>query len=151
MLKHSEQNTSYVRILNCWLGYNFLLIIMSSLPHWSVSLLSWINCSLYFLNALIALKIFRAGAFNKEIYFNMFVTFLLFSVGIFSILIGKDYCFGNNYIGWYVYVYRKIIIAFPLSFTIIYIVIKKIWGYKSIVSNYGFTVAVTVPLFFISF
>jgi len=148
----SNQNISqYMKILNYWLGYNFLLIIASNLPHWPVPLLPWINCSLYFLIAVVSFTIFKANAYNKEIYFNIFITFLLFSLGIVSIFIGENYSFGNDYIGWYVYEYRKIGLAFLLSFTVIYIGVKKIWGCKSVALNYIFTALIIMPFFLVLF
>lgn len=113
------------RLLNIWLGFFVLIIFTSYLPHWeNVKFLTWIVYAIKFWFFLCVLNIAKRECYNKDIFINLSILFLIDIIGFVNIFIGDNYLFGNNSLAYFIYQYHTIIYHFFLSFSILFIIIK---------------------------
>ena len=114
------------KVFSIWVMYFLLAILISILPHLEVHFLSWFNYSLYFLLAIISFFISRKDKYLGDVHLNFALTFLFYSLFILSLLVGKNYLIGNNFLMYYLFVYRKIILGTLLSFSVLYLVLRYV-------------------------
>lgn len=119
-----KNNSLLSFIINIWFFYNLSLVIISNFPHWNIPLSSWLNHSLYFLLFLLTVTIALKERYAREIFVLLSILFLLFSGGIFHAFIGNKFSFSNDYLAYYIMVYKKIIFSFFILFIIIQIVLR---------------------------
>ena len=136
------------RILNLWFAFIALLLCSSYLPRWdNVSFHNWINEAFYFLLFIISASIFFKESNNRDIYFNFSIFFLLHSFSFLNIFFGEKYLFGNDYISYYFFAYKEIILSFCFNFIIIYVVLKYLFLNKKPWVIYILTSVVLLSVF----
>lgn len=136
------------RILNVWFAFIALLLCSSYLPNWNtMSYHGWLNEAAYFLLFIISVSIFLKEGNNRDIYFNFSVFFLLHSFSFLNIFIGDEALFGNAYISYYFFAYKKIILSFCFNFIIIYVVLKYLFSNKKPWVIYILTFVILLPIF----
>lgn len=143
----SKNFNIHIKIINCWLFFILLLVIVSNLPHDNIPTLSWLNSSIYFLIFLQCIFIFRRDQHNKSLFFNLGLFSVFYSFSFIQQYIGNNFSFGNNYHIYYFFEYRKIIISFLLAFCVLYICIKYLFVNLKPLYLYGITLAIIIPIF----
>jgi len=149
----SKQNSNILyRLVNVWFAFNALLLLASYLPHWSnIPLLTWINESFFFGLLLLSVSIFLKEKHNKDIYLNLSLFIFVQVISIVSIFMGDDFLFGNNYSGYYVVTWYKIISSFLFNFVIVYIVFKYLFANQKTWLRYAACFALVFALLVINF
>ena len=140
------------RQLNIWFAFIAVLFISSHLSHWqNVSSHAWINQALYFLLYLLATTIFLKEGYNKDIFFNLSLVLLALSFSFLNIFIGNEYLFGNDYMMFWFFGYKKLTICFLFNFFIIYVVLKYIFSNQKVWKLYLYSLIVLLPVFVYNF
>ena len=142
-----ESSKIYFKIINIWLSYIFFLSLIANLPHYGIPFLSWVNLSLYFLIFLQCIFILRRTKNNKEIFVNLGLLCLVYSVSIISVFIGKGALIENTILSHYIYQYRKILVSFLLSLSIIYICVRFVFNKLKPNLIYLFSFLIILPIF----
>lgn len=141
------KSTVLYRIVNLWFAFVLFLILISNLPHQSVPIFSWFNYSLYFLLFLLCVFIYIKEPVNKAIFFNVGLLCLLYSISFINLLIGNNYVFDNEYLAYYVFQYRTMLLSFLMAFSVIFICVRYMSKELSTLSSYLVTLAVVLPFF----
>ena len=140
------------RILNIWFAFIALLLCSSYLPRWdNISYNGWLNEAIYFLLFIISVSIFIKEKNNRDIYFNFSIFFLLHSFSFLNIFIGKEFLFGNDYLGYYFFAYKQIILSFSFNFILIYVVLKYLFLNQKTWVIYLLTLCVLLSVFIAQF
>jgi len=137
----------HFRIINYWLIFVLFLIIVSNLSHQEVPILSWVNCSLYFLLFLQCFYLFIQDRKNKFVFFNIGVFALFHSLSFTNIFIGEQNLLGNDFQAYYFFEYRHIILSLLFVLCIVYTCIKYLFNNLRPLPIYGITLAVVLPIF----
>lgn len=143
----SKNFNIHFRVINIWLSFVLILIILTNLPHQQVPILTWLNCSIYFLLFLQCVYLFKQSKNNKFIFLNISIFALFHSFSFAALFIGEDNFIGNNYHAWFFYEYLNIIQTFLFVFCIIYISIKYLFRKIDAGYIYGLSLAVILPIF----
>ena len=136
------------KIINYWLSFVLFLIILSNFPHERVPILSWINCSIYFLLFLQCLFLFKKDANNKFIFFNIGLFSLFHSLSIINTFIGDQFLFGSDFLAYYFFEYRIIILSFLFVLCVVYLCINYLFNELEPLYLYLITLTIILPLFF---
>jgi len=135
------------RILNIWVLFISLLLILSYFPHWENVTFH----SLIFLLFLLSIYIFHNDNNNQDIFFNLSILFLAYSFSFVNVYIGKNCLFGNDTIKYYFYLYKQLVFSFLFNFVIIYIVLKNIFSTSNKHAIYLITMLIILPAFLFNF
>lgn len=135
------------RIINIWFAFVFFLVLISSLPHQTVPLFSWLNCSLYFLLFLLCIFIFFREPVNKAIFVNIGLLCLLYSLSFVNVLIGSANLFGDEYLAYDVFQYRTMLLSFLMAFSVIFICVRYLFKELKARTSYLITLLIVLPFF----
>lgn len=135
------------RIINYWLIFVLFLIVISNLPHQPVPVFSWINCSIYFLLFLQCLFLFRKDQKNKYIFFNIGLFSLFHSLTFINIFIGERLTFGSDFLAYYFFEYRIILLSFLFVLCVVYLCINYLFNKLSPIYLYIITISIILPIF----
>jgi hypothetical protein len=138
----------HFKIINCWLFFVLFLILVSNLPHEPVPVLSWINCSIYFLLFLQCLFLFKKDENNRFIFFNIGLFSVFHSLTFINIFIGDQFLFGSDFLAYYLFEYRIIILSFLLVLCVVYLCMKYMLNTLSPWAIYLITLTIILPIFF---
>ncbi len=136
----------HFKIINIWFGFVLFLIIISNLPHQSVSIFSWINWSIYFLLFLQSFYLYRRAENNKFCFLNIGIFALFNSLTFIGIFAGEQALFGSTYLTWYLYEYFTIAINFSCTLCIVYICIKYLFRNFSPLRIYAISLSIILPI-----
>lgn len=136
-------------ILKIWLGYLFISKLVLIFPHWKISSIALFNYDLFFLIVLFAVAVFLKERNNKYIFLNLAIFAFAYISGFFTIFLGNNYTLGNEYLQYYFWGYRKILISIITCMTIIYIPIDYLYNEKKTISKYSLTLLITLPISFL--
>ncbi len=137
----------HIRIINFWLSFILLLIIISNLPHEPVPILTWLNCSIYFFLFIQCLFLIKQDKYNKLVFLNISLFALFHSLSFVCLFIGDDNFIGNDYHAWFFYEYINIIQTFVFVFCIVYICIKYLFKSLNALQIYGISLGIILPIF----
>jgi len=143
----SSKSSVLFRIINFWFAFVFFLVLISNLPHQTVPLFSWLNCSLYFLLFLLCVFIFIREPVNKAIFFNIGLLCLLYSFSFVNVLIGNENVFGDEYLAYDVFQYRTMLLSFLMAFSVIFICVRYLFKNLKTRTSYLITFLVVLPFF----
>jgi hypothetical protein len=124
MLNSRNQSTHWTKIVNVWLGFIALMVVVSNLPHMPLPMLSWVNISLYFLAFLLTIFIIKFDKYNRDEFVPFSIMFLGYCLLLPYVLIGDQYLIHNNALGWYIYKYITLANSFLFAFSIVYYAAK---------------------------
>ncbi len=108
-------------VFNIWMAFFVLSKFFLIFKHWKISVISLLNIDLFFLMQMLALLLFLKGRYNKYIFLNISIFAASYMLGFLVIFIGKDYSIGNDFLQYFLWTYRKILISIITCLTIIYI------------------------------
>lgn len=143
MLKKNQ--SIHIKIVNWWLSFILLLIIISNLPHQVVPVFSWLNCSVYFLIFLQTIALYKLGNANKNIFLNIGIFAFLHSLSFTDIFVGENFLYGDDYLRYFFFEYKYITLSFLPAFCVIFITLKYIFKTSSDLKIYLFSFALTIP------
>jgi hypothetical protein len=116
----------FFKLVNIWVLFNAIMILVSYFPHWPLPLISWLNISLYYFAFLLALYIARADEFNREALMALAFLFFLYSVPSSALVfIGDTASLGSTKLSWIIYRYLYIFIQLVFSYSIVYFAAKN--------------------------
>jgi hypothetical protein len=149
----SKQNLGLAfRIINSWLGFLLLLVILSNLPHWEgLTAVTWIIFSIYFLIFLLCVAILVRDRYNKAIFFNFAVFAGFYAFGFVHAFIGDNYVFGSNALAYLLFAYRQIATTLLLSICVVFIAVRYLFFRSRTLVHYAITMAVVIPVFVFNF
>ncbi len=147
----SPSSSIHFRIINYWFGFILFLIAVSNIPHQSMPVMSWLNCSLFFVVCLQCFFIARHEISNRAIFINLGIYSLLWSLSFVNPFIGTGYLMGDDFMGFYVFQYRKILMSFLLGLAVTYILMRYVFPTLSTLATYLVSLAVLLPVLLISF
>lgn len=133
-------------IANLWLAYVIFTLFSLRFKHWEVPTISVVNYCLYFLITLLAGAAFLKGRYNKHIFLNIAIFAFVYVLGFIVIFIGKNYSFGNDYLQYYAWSYRKIIISIVTGLTIIFIPVDYLTFNKKTYVKYLIALGLCLPI-----
>lgn len=136
-------------ILKIWLGYLLLSKLVLIFPHWKISSIALLNYDLFFLIILLAIAVFFKERNNKYIFLNLAIFAFVYVSGSLTIFLGKNYALGNDFLQYYFWAYRKILISIITCITIIYIPIDYLYNEKKTISKYLLALFIILPISFI--
>lgn len=136
------------KIINYWLIFVLFLIVASNLPHDRLPTISWINCSIYFLLFLQSIFLFKKDGNNKVIFFNIGLFSLFHSLAFVNVFFGEQFLFGSDFIAYYVFEYRIILLSFLFVLCVVYLSIRYLFSTLSSPVIYLITLMIIVPIFF---
>lgn len=137
----------HFRVINVWLGFILFLIVISNLPHEAAPMLSWVNCSIYFLLFLQAFYLVRNHHHNRDIFFNIAIFALFHSLSFAIPFFGQNQLLGSDYLAFYFFAYLDLIQSFAFIFCVVYLCIKYLFKDEHLYVTYGLTLAVVIPVF----
>lgn len=140
-----KNHNIHIKIVNWWLSFILFLIIISNLPHQIVPVSSWFNCSVYFLIFLQCIAIFRLGGANKNIFFNIGIFAFFHSLSFTNIFIGENFLFGDDYLRYFFFEYKLIILSSLPALCIVFITLKYFFKTSSDLTTYLLSFALTIP------
>jgi len=141
-----------IKILQGWIIFSLILICTSFLPHWQgTSVIFWFNSSLYFLLFILSFFIFLKDTYTKTIFLNLAFAFFLYSLVIIQIFIGNNYLIGNDRLGYFFIVYKKIVLSFITNYSLFYITIRYTMKNKKESIVFVITFALSLLLTFFLF
>lgn len=112
----------HFKAVNGTLFFVLFLIIISNLPHDTQPIVSWVNCSIYFLVFLQSWFLFRQTKQNKSIFFNIMLFALLHSLSFVYPYAGQ--WFQNPNTTWLFFVYFYLLQTFFFALSSIFIATK---------------------------
>ncbi|MDZ7331649.1 MAG: hypothetical protein ONB31_06695 [candidate division KSB1 bacterium] len=133
-------------IANLWLAYVIFTLFSLRFKHWELPTISVVNYCLYFLITLLAGTVFLKGHYNKHIFLNIAIFAFVYVLGFIVIFIGKNYTFGNDYLQYYAWSYRKIIISIVTGLTIIFIPVDYLIFNKKTYVKYLIALGLCLPI-----
>jgi len=140
------KNTNiHIKIINYWLIFILLLIVISNLPHQIVPVFSWFNCSVYFLIFLQCSALYKSGGENKNIFLNIGLFALFHSLSFTNIFIGQNFLFGDDYLRYYFFEYKNIILSFLPAFCVVFITLKYFLNTSKDIYIYLLSLTLTIP------
>lgn len=148
-----KKNSNLIfRLLNIWFAFIVILYLSSYLPRWNnVSYHTWINEAFYFLLFLLAIFIYFREPYNKDIYLNISLFMFVHAFSFINIFVGEGFLIGDDYALYHFYIYRKIVLCFFFSLSIIYIVLKYLLMIKKTWLHYLITLSILMPVFLYRF
>jgi len=142
----SKVGNQLLRLFNLWMTFVVLTKVALLFPHWKISLLALLNYDLYFLVTLLALSIFFEGHYNRFIFLNIAIFAFSYVPGYLTIFMGADYSFGNNFLQYYWWGYRKIFSSIVTCIAIIYIPIDYFYYERKTRFKYVLTLGISLPI-----
>ncbi len=133
-------------IFNIWIAFVVITIYALRFKHWELPTISLVNYYLYFLIALLAAAAFLKGRYNKYIFLNIAIFAFVYVLGFIVIFTGKNYSFGSDYLQYYAWAYRKIIISFVTGLTIIFIPVDYLSHNKKAHIKYLIALLLCLPI-----
>lgn len=137
----------HFRIINFWFTFVLFLIIISNLPHQEVPFFSWFNCSIYFLIFLQSLYLFKQEKHNKYVYLNIGLFALFHSLSFTNIFIGEHFLIEDNYLRYFLFEYKFILLSFFPALCVVYMTIKYLFKNIENYKLYLLSFAVILPVF----
>lgn len=150
-MKISNRSNVHFRTINLWFAFVVGLIVMSNIQHQSMPVMSWLNCSLFFLIFLQCVIIVRKENKNRGIFFNIAALSLLASLSFVNSFIGTGHLLGNDFDAYYVFQYRKMIVTFLLGLAVTYILVRYVFISLNTLKSYLVTLAILLPVFLLNF
>jgi len=147
----SNRSNVHFRTVNLWFAFVLSLIAMSNIQHQSMPVMSWLNCSLFFVIFLQCVFIFRKETSNRGIFFNIAALALLGSLSFVNSFIGTGHLIGNDFHAYYVFQYRKMIVTFLLGLAVTYILVRYVFVSLNTLKSYLVTLAIVLPVFLLNF
>ncbi len=138
----------HFKVINSCLGYLCLLVICTNFSHQTVPVWSWVNYCLYFLMSVLCLFIFRYEKANKAIFFNIGLLCFFYGMSFVNLFVGDGYLLGNDFLSFYVFQYRTILLSVLLGFAVVYVCIRYIFFELHVGYAYLITGACVMPLLF---
>lgn len=138
-------------ILKIWLGYFLVAKLVLIFPHWKIPSIALFNYDLFCLIILLAIAAFLKEHNNRYIFLNLAIFGFVYLGGFFTIFLGKNYSIGNDYLQYFCWGYRRILISTITCMTIIYIPIDYLYNEKRTISKYSLTFLITLPISFLYF
>ena len=114
----------HFRIINRWLIFVLFLLAISNLPHQDAPFFSWFNVSIYFFIFLQALSLFRHEQHNRLIFLSIALFSLCHSLSFANIFVGEGYLIQDDYLRYFLFEYKHIILSGVTALCIIYICLK---------------------------
>ena len=136
------------KIVNFWLIYVLFLIIITNLPHQPVPVISWINCSIYFLLFLQCLYLLKKDSNNRYVFLNIGLFSLFHSLSFTNIFIGPQFLFGSDFLAYYFFEYRIITLSVLFVLCVVYLCIKYLFVNLRPLFLYAITLTIVLPIFF---
>ena len=145
---HVQRRNILFRLLNIWFGFITILFLSSYFPHWqNTTYHGWINESLYSLLFLLSVSIAKRDRHNKDIFINLSVLFLAYSLSFINIFLGKAYLLGSDYTAYLFLTYKRIVLCFLFNYSILYIPIKYMLYREKSWKVYMTTSFIIIPVF----
>lgn len=136
----------HFRIINFWFTFVLFLIIISNLPHQEVPFFSWFNCSMYFLIFLQSVYLFKQDTPNRFIFLNIGLFALFHSLSFVDMFIGEGFLMGDDYLSYFFFEYRTILLSFLPALCVIYITIKYLFNELESYKVYLLSLAIILPV-----
>ncbi len=137
----------HFRIINLWLVFILFLIVLSNLPHQPAPVLSWINCSIYFLLFLQCLYLFKHATSNRYIFLNLALFGLVHSLSFVTPFFGEHHVLGSQYFAYYFFTYLDIAQSFVFVFCVVFITINYLLKDWPPLRLYLLALGVVLPVF----
>jgi len=114
--------------------------------HWAIDTISVFNYNLYFLIFLVSFSIFRNLKHNKFVFLNISFWALIYSLSILNIFLGNEYLFGNDYLIYSIFQYRKFLISLVTCLTVAYLTIEYLYYKDKTYLKYLKVLAIVLPV-----
>jgi len=137
-------------ILNIWILFIvFGSVYLLRFKHWELPIINLLNYYLYFLIVLLAGAAFLKGRYNKYIFLNIAIFAFVYVMGFVVIFIGRNYSFGDDYLQYYAWSYRKIMVSIVTALTIIYIPVDYLRHNRRTYEKYLIALLLCLPIAFV--
>jgi len=146
MISNDNLNVHF-KTINYTLAFVLFLIVISNFPHDAQPIVSWINCSIYFLIFLQSVFLIKQTRQNKSVFFNFALFALFHSLNFVIAYMGERHWFGSPDITWKVYVYYYILLTFLFSFSSLFICVKYFFNRMGNAGVYAISLAIIIPVF----
>ena len=136
----------HFKIVNYWFTFVLFLIVISNLPHQEIPFFSWFNCSIYFLIFLQSIYLFSRGQQNRFVFLNIALFSLFHSASFISIYVGDGYLFGDDYLRYFFFEYKLIMLSVLPALCVIHLALKYFLKEIGELKIYALTVAIVLPI-----
>ncbi len=143
----TKNHNIHFKIINYWLTFVLFLTIISNLPHQDVPFFSWFNCSIYFLIFLQSICLFRQDKHNRFVFLNIGLFSLFHSLSFTNIFIGESFLIEDNYLRYFFFEYKHIILSFLPALCIIHVALKYLFKGMQSYKLYALSLLIILPVF----
>jgi len=94
---------------------------------------------------LLCLYIFGRDRHSRDIFLNLGILFFVCVAVVVSSFVGKDFAFGDDYLAYSLFTWRKILFSSLLTFSVVFITVKYLFRQKGALFCYVSTLLIVLP------